>query len=217
VTDVPAHVRADLGLGRVFQDARLFPSLPVSETIAVAFERHIETRDPFLSMLRTGAVIDAEAEVAAGVESLIERLGLERYRDAFVSELSTGTRRVVELACVLAHDPSVLLLDEPTSGIAQRESEALGRMLLDVRDQTGATLVIIEHDVPLVASIADRLVCLHLGSVIAEGSPTDVLADPAVIAAYLGDDDAAIARSGRATRRARSPRSSALHPAEGGR
>ena len=196
VTEMPAHVRADLGLGRVFQDARLFPSLSVFEAISVAFERHVAVRDPLLSMLRTGPVRDSEADVAAGADRLIGRLGLERYRDAFISELSTGTRRMVELACVLAHEPAVLLLDEPTSGIAQRESEALGGLLLELRDQTGGTFLVIEHDVPLVSSIADRLVCLHLGEVLAEGPPGEVLDDPRVVAAYLGDDAAAISRSG---------------------
>jgi branched-chain amino acid transport system ATP-binding protein len=147
-------------------------------------------------MLRTGAVSGSEARVHHKVDELIQRLGLERYRDAFISELSTGTRRVVELACALGHDPSVLLLDEPTSGIAQRESEALGQLLLDLRAQTGATFVVIEHDVPLVSSISDRLVCLDLGEVIAEGPPDDVLSNPSVIAAYLGEDQAAIFRSG---------------------
>ncbi|MHB8465507.1 MAG: ATP-binding cassette domain-containing protein [Acidimicrobiales bacterium] len=201
VTALAAHERADLGLGRVFQDARLFPSLTVSETIAVALERHIEVRDPFLSMLRTGPVSDSERDVHRRVDALIERFGLDRYRDAFVSELSTGTRRIVELACVVAHDPSVVLLDEPTSGIAQRESEALGGLLLELRAETGATFVVIEHDVPLIASIADRLVCLHLGKVIAEGGCDQVLADPGVVAAYLGEEQVAIARSGPGTSR----------------
>ena len=196
VTALAAHERADLGLGRVFQDARLFPSLTVSEAIAVALERHIEVREPFISMLHTGPVTDSEADVHRRVVELVERFGLERYRDAFVSELSTGTRRIVELACVVAHDPSVVLLDEPTSGIAQRESEALGSLLLDLRAETGATFVVIEHDVPLIASIADRLVCLHLGTVICEGPPGAVLRDGAVVAAYLGEEQAAIARSG---------------------
>jgi branched-chain amino acid transport system ATP-binding protein len=210
VTALAAYERADQGMGRVFQDARLFPSMTVVETVSVALERHIEVRDPFLSMLRTGPVIDSEADVRIRVDALIERMGLQRYRDAFVSELSTGTRRVVELACVLAHDPQVLLLDEPTSGIAQRESEALGQLILDLRDQTGATFVVIEHDVPLVSLISDRLMCLHLGEVIAEGRPEQVVADPMVIASYLGTEQAAIARSGTSAppaRRRRPPKS----------
>ena len=212
VTDMPPYIRADLGLGRVFQDARLFPSLSVTETIAVALERHLEVRDPVLSMLKTGPVRDSEHAAAARVDELITLMGLDRYRDAFISELSTGTRRVVELACVLAHDPAVLLLDEPTSGIAQRESEALGQLILDLRAQTGGTFIVIEHDVPLVASIADRLICLHLGSVLAEGRPQEVLENPAVIAAYLGDDAAAIARSGNGSAKPKAKRSNGTKP-----
>ncbi|HET6793177.1 MAG TPA: ATP-binding cassette domain-containing protein, partial [Acidimicrobiales bacterium] len=206
VTGFPAHDRADMGLGRVFQDARLFPSLTVTEVLAVALERHLEVRDPFLSVLHTHAVARSEHEAADEVDQLISRLGLERYRDAFVSELSTGTRRVVELGCVMAHQPKVLLLDEPTSGIAQRESEALGQLLLDLRAQTNATFVVIEHDVPLVSSISDRLVCLHLGQVISEGPPRQVLDDPLVVESYLGMDEAAISRSGSARTKRSAPR-----------
>ena len=90
-------------------------------------------------------------------------MGLERYANAFISELSTGTRRVVELSCAMAHRPSLLLLDEPSSGIAQRESESLAGLLLQLRDRTGATFVIIEHDIPLVRSISDQMICMHLG------------------------------------------------------
>src|SRR5437764_3334711 len=189
--------RAERGLGRMFQDARLFPSLTVTETLAVALERHVEVREPVACALRIGAVHDSEAAVAERVEELIESMGLGRYRDAFVSELSTGTRRVVELACALAHEPSVLLLDEPSSGIAQRETEALGELLVQVREETGASFVVIEHDVPLVSSISDRLMCMHLGVVIASGVPGAVLSDPGVISSYLGDSPESIARSGR--------------------
>jgi ABC-type branched-subunit amino acid transport system ATPase component len=92
------------------------------------------------------------------------------------------------LGCALAHEPTVLLLDEPTSGIAQRESEALGELLLGLREETNAAFIVIEHDVPLVSSLADRLVCMHLGEVIADGTTNEVLADPVVVAAYLGAD-----------------------------
>ena len=103
------------------------------------------------------------------VERLLELLGVTDFRDKLVRELSTGSRRIVDLACLLAHDPTVMLLDEPSSGIAQREAEALGPLLLRIREQTGATLLVIEHDVPLLLGIADRLVALDLGEVVANG------------------------------------------------
>jgi len=189
ITDDTPSDRAELGLGRVFQDARLFPTLTVRETLAVALERHIDVRDPIACLLPLKATRASERAIVARVEELLATLRLDQFADAFVSELSTGTRRLVELACVLAHQPRVLLLDEPTSGVAQREGEAMAGLLTDLRDQTGATLVIVEHDVPLVAGVADRLVCLHLGSVIADGPPVDVLRSPQVVTSYLGTTD----------------------------
>jgi branched-chain amino acid transport system ATP-binding protein len=196
VTHLTAAARAELGLGRSFQDARLFPSLTVREAVATALERHVEVRDPLLCLFHTGSLIESERVVAGRAGELIEMLGLGRYQDAFVSELSTGTRRIVELACALAHEPRALLLDEPSSGIAQREGEALAELLLEVRHQTGAALLVVEHDIPLVSSISDRLICLELGAVISDGQPSEVLADPLVIASYLGTDPAAWKRSG---------------------
>jgi branched-chain amino acid transport system ATP-binding protein len=196
VTASSAQHRAALGMGRVFQDAKLFPSLTVAEVVAVAFERHIAVRDPLLCLANMSSVRASEAEVEEGVDELLELFHLTRYRDSFVSELSTGTRRVVELACTMAHQPSVLLLDEPSSGMAQRETETLGSLLVELQSATGTTTVLIEHDIPLVSSVADRLVCMHLGGVLSEGAPHDVLADPAVAASYLGESDAAVRRSG---------------------
>jgi branched-chain amino acid transport system ATP-binding protein len=102
-------------------------------------------------------------------------------------ELSTGSRRVVDLACVLAQGPSVVMLDEPSSGIAQREAEALGPLLLQVRDELSATLLVIEHDIALLRSMADRFVALELGTVIAQGDPAEVVHHPAVVSSYLGE------------------------------
>jgi len=188
--------RAIRGLGRTFQDARLFPSMTVSEVLATALERHLGVREPVSYVFRVAAVSESEASVAYTVDELLELMNLGRYRDAFVSELSTGTRRIVELGCAIAHAPRVLLLDEPSSGIAQREVEALRDVLLQVRADTDAAFAIVEHDIPLVASLSDSMVCMHLGRVIARGTPDEVLADPAVVASYLGTDEAAISRSG---------------------
>jgi ABC-type branched-subunit amino acid transport system ATPase component/ABC-type branched-subunit amino acid transport system permease subunit len=212
VTGLPAWARAERGLGRVFQDARLFPSMTVAETVAVACERHVEVREPIASVFHVGAVAESEQIVRERVDDLIATMGLDRYRDAFISELSTGTRRIVELACAMAHQPRVLLLDEPSSGIAQRESEALGSVLLDLKDRTGASLVVIEHDIPLVSSIADWLICLHLGQVLTAGKPADVLEDPRVVASYLGSDEVSIARSGVRPPAKRPARKSAKKP-----
>lgn len=195
VTGETPEDRARLGLGRVFQDARLFPSLTVRETVAVAFERFVDVREPIAGMFRLHAAVRSERAVMKAVDELLERLDLRRYETSFIAELSTGTRRIVELACTLAHSPSVLLLDEPTSGLAQRESEALADLLVQLRDDTAMTMLVVEHDIPVVSSISDRLVCMHMGEVIAQGVPSKVLGDKAVVASYLGEDDAAIGRS----------------------
>ncbi len=196
VTRFGPDARARLGIGRSFQDARLFPAMTVEDTIAVALERFVDVRDPFNAMLRMPVFQDSEAAVHQRVDELIELLGLDAFRSKFVRELSTGSRRVVDLACLVAHRPSVVLLDEPSSGIAQREAEALGPLLLRIRDTLGASLLVIEHDMPLVTAVADRMVALDLGRVIAEGTSEEVLADPAVVASYLGESQEVIARSG---------------------
>ena len=118
-----------------------------------------------------------------------------RYADSFISDLSTGTRRIVELAGLLAVDAKVLCLDEPTAGVAQRETEAFGPLIQEIRRELGASMLIIEHDMPLIMSISDRVYCLESGAVIAEGEPEGVRNDPAVIGSYLGTDVRAIERS----------------------
>jgi ABC-type branched-subunit amino acid transport system ATPase component len=188
--------RARLGLGRSFQDARLFPALTVEETVAVAMDRWVAVKDPLNPALHLPAAFDSEQAVRQRADELIEMLSLGAFRTKFVHELSTGSRRVVDLACVLAQRPSVVLLDEPSSGIAQRESEALAPLLLRLRDELGTALLVIEHDMPLVCAVADRLVALDQGVLIADGPPQEVLHDPVVVSSYLGDSAAAIARSG---------------------
>jgi branched-chain amino acid transport system ATP-binding protein len=180
--------RARAGLGRSFQDARLFPALTVSDTIATALEDSVEVRDPVAAALWLPAVTDSEHAVRARVDELLALFRLEPFADKFVHELSTGSRRIVDLAAVVAHQPDVLLLDEPSSGLAQKETEELAPMLVRVRDDLGASLVVIEHDLPFLRGVATRWVAMDLGAVIATGSPDQVSQDPAVVAAYLGRD-----------------------------
>jgi len=196
VTALPPDERARRGLGRSFQDARIFASLTVAENIATALERHLPVRDHLAAALGLPEVRAVEDDIAWSVADLVELMHLGAFRDKLVSGLSTGSRRVVDLAMALAFEPRVLLLDEPSSGIAQRETEALGPLLTRIRDETGCALLVIEHDMPLITAISDRLVALELGRVVTIGRPADVIRDPQVVASYLGGDAASINRSG---------------------
>ncbi|NDB04564.1 MAG: MFS transporter [Acidimicrobiia bacterium] len=196
VTKTGPSGRAAVGLGRSFQDARLFPELTVRETLAVSLERWVSSRSALVSALYLPPAFESEQSIERRVDELVDLLGLGDYQNKFVRELSTGTRRIVDLACLVAHRPSVILLDEPTSGLAQREVEALSPVVRRLRDEMGAALLIIEHDIPFVSSVADRLIALDQGRVVTEGEPTGVLEHPTVIESYLGTSSAAIARSG---------------------
>jgi branched-chain amino acid transport system ATP-binding protein len=196
VTDWAPNLRAKGAMARSFQDALLYPTLTVAETISVARERHLASRDMLAAALQLPASYESELAVAAVVDELIELMGLGAFRQKLTGELSTGSRRIVDLACILAQDPKVLMLDEPSGGVAQKETEALGPLLQRIRERTGCSLLIIEHDMPMVSSICDRLIALELGGVIAEGRPAEVLSHPAVVASYLGTDEKAIQRSG---------------------
>jgi ABC-type branched-subunit amino acid transport system ATPase component/ABC-type branched-subunit amino acid transport system permease subunit len=195
VTRLAPHARAACGLGRVFQDARLFGDLTVRETVKVALESH-ERSELVPSLLGLASSRAAERTKAAEATKYIDFLGLGRYADAFLSDLSTGTRRIVELTCLLAQGADVLLLDEPTAGVAQRETEAFGPLIGRIQQELGATVIIIEHDMPLVLGISDRVYCFAAGQCIAHGDPQAVRQNPSVIAAYLGTDERAIQRSG---------------------
>lgn len=196
ITRFGADRRAALGLGRSFQDARIFPSLTVAENLAIGLQRHIGVTDAVSALCATPAMRESETDVAYTADDLVELMGLQAFRDKFVSELSTGSRRIVDLAMAIAHDPLVLLLDEPSSGVAQKETEALGPLLLRIRDQTGCSILIIEHDMPLITEISDEIIALELGAVVLQDAADVVLNDERVVAAYLGGDIATINRSG---------------------
>jgi ABC-type branched-subunit amino acid transport system ATPase component len=193
-----AHQRAALGLGRTFQNANLFPELTVRETVQLALEARGRTGFLSTALFLPHAAI-RERRRRAEADDLIAFLGLGRYANSRISDLSTGTRRIVELAGLLALDARVLCLDEPTAGVAQRETEAFGPLIKEIRRELGAAMLVIEHDMPLIMSISDRVYCLEVGKVIAEGVPYEVRHDAKVVASYLGMDERAIARSGAAS------------------
>jgi ABC-type branched-subunit amino acid transport system ATPase component/ABC-type branched-subunit amino acid transport system permease subunit len=195
ITSLSSHERARLGMGRMFQDARLFADLTVREAVMIALEAR-ERSELLPSLLALPPSRRAEGAKRAQADEVIGFLGLGRYAGAPIATLSTGSRRIVELACLLAQEARLLMLDEPTAGVAQREAEAFGPLVSSLRRELDATVVLIEHDIPLVSAMSDRLYCLALGEVIAEGTPDEVRNNPAVIAAYLGTDERAITRSG---------------------
>jgi ABC-type branched-subunit amino acid transport system ATPase component/ABC-type branched-subunit amino acid transport system permease subunit len=194
VSGSPAHKRALQGLGRTFQSATLFPELTVRETVQLALEARSPTRF-WTSTFWYPPAVKAERLKRVQAAELIDFLGLGRYADRFIAELSTGTRRIVELASVLAVAPRVICLDEPTAGVAQREAEAFGPLIRRVQQELDATLIVVEHDLPMILSLSDRVYCMEAGQVIAEGAPHEVRNDPSVVASYLGTDERAIQRS----------------------
>jgi branched-chain amino acid transport system ATP-binding protein len=197
ITDLGPEERARRGLIRRFQDARLFPSLTLFETLLVALEQQQEVRSTLLHAVAMPQARRSERRLRVRAERLVELLELGAYRDKFIKELSTGLRRITDLACVLATEPKVLLLDEPSSGIAQAEAEALAPLLGRVRHETGCSILIIEHDMPLISSVADELIALDQGGIVLRGTPDEVLNDERVIESYLGGSEEAVQRSGR--------------------
>jgi branched-chain amino acid transport system ATP-binding protein len=204
ITALAPHQRARRGIGRSFQDAALFGSMTVWETVLCSLDRFTRVRDAVSPALRLPASQRAEARLSARARELLAVFGIESLSTRYVAELSTGTRRIVDLACAVGFSPRVLLLDEPSSGIAQRETEALGPLIHRVRDELGCAVLVIEHDMPLLIGVADRLVALDCGTVVTSGPADEVMNHPTVVSAYLGAElssergaeRASIARSG---------------------
>jgi branched-chain amino acid transport system ATP-binding protein len=197
ITRLSPDERARRKLVRRFQDAKLFPSLTVRETLLVSLEQRAEVRSTILAAASAPQARRSERRLRVRAERLIDLLDLGAYGDKFVKELSTGLRRIVDLACVLASEPHALLLDEPSSGIAQAEAEGLAPLLRRVKFETGCSILIIEHDMPLISAVADELIALDQGAIVIQGPPEVVLNDDRVIESYLGGTEAAIRRSGR--------------------
>ena len=187
---------------RTFQDARLFPGLTLAETVTVAADG-TEPAGVVGAMTASPWLRRSERLKAERARAVLAEFGLADRAGGLTGELSTGMRRVCDLAAVAAAEPTIVLLDEPTAGLAQREVEAFAPLLRAMRDRYGASVLIVEHDVPLMMTLCDRIYCLESGQVIAEGTPEEIRADPRVIASYLGTDPTATRPRRRSPRKPR--------------
>lgn len=180
------HSIAALGIARTFQNIELFEHATVLENLLLG--RHTRFRTGLVSeLLFTPSVRAQERAHRAHVEHIIDFLDLQHLRNARTGGLPYGVRKIVELGRALAADPKLLLLDEPSSGLNAEETEELGFWIRDIKEELGVTVLMIEHNMPLVQMVSDRILALNEGRVVAEGEPAAILENPEVVRAYLGD------------------------------
>jgi len=195
LTDYLPEERIGVGMVRSFQDCRLFPELSVEDVLLICEDaRH--SVGVVSSTLQMPWARRSERQKRQAVDRVIGSFGLSRFRYHRTAELSTGTRRVVDLASIVLARPRLLLLDEPTAGIAQREAEAFVPLLKRLHQVAECTILLVEHDVPLVFELCSTVVVMETGSVVSSGTPDEVSRDPRALAAYLGASEEALAVSG---------------------
>ena len=186
--DTPPHKIANLGIARTFQNIELFEHATVLQNLLIG--HHRLNRTGFWSnLLFLNSTRQEEHASRLRIEEVIDFLGLQKYRDSFVSGLPYGIRKVVELGRAISMDPKLLLLDEPSSGLNPEETEEMAFWIKDLVNDLGITVLMVEHDMSLVARVSSRVVAMNQGQVIAIGTSVQVQSHPDVIKAYIGAED----------------------------
>ncbi len=194
VNQIAAPQRAEMGMARTFQNIALFKGMTVLDNIKLGRHAHLKT-GILDALFYFGKAQREEESLRQEIEEkIIDFLEIDHIRNQSVASLSYGLQKRVELARALAMRPKILLLDEPVAGMNREETEDMARFILDVKEEWGVTVLMVEHDMGLVMDLSDHVVCLNFGKVITEGLPQDVQAHPDVISAYLGSGDVAALR-----------------------
>ena len=176
-----------VGLARTFQNIRLFQNMTVLENVMVG--RHCRLSAGIAgAIFRPPSTVKEEQQVVQDSYRILEKIGLEQFVNEYAKNLPYGAQRRLEIARAMATEPFILLLDEPAAGMNPRETETLDKLILQIRETEGVTILLIEHDMQLVMSLSDRIYVVDYGRKIAQGTPEEIKSNPAVIKAYLGED-----------------------------
>jgi branched-chain amino acid transport system ATP-binding protein len=177
----------EVGLARTFQNIRLFQNMTVLENVMIG--RHCRMSTGIAgAIFRPPSTLKEEDQVVKDSYAILEKIGLQQFVDEFAMNLPYGAQRRLEIARAMATEPFILLLDEPAAGMNPQETKALDDLIVQIRDQEGISILLIEHDMKLVMSLSDRIFVVDYGKKIAQGTPQEIKNDPAVIKAYLGED-----------------------------